>query len=95
MIFATKEPSLQFDRAVSSTVKSFRSLNPQEASNLSPLRIRIVKTKRGDTSFTLSRGMRGLVANPDQAFTALNGLKSGVAIPSGTLVKTITDDVSG
>lgn len=95
MIFATKKPSLKFDRAVSSTVTSFRSLSEREASNLSSLRIRIVKTKRGDTSFTLSRSMRGLVANPDQAFTALNGLKPGQAIPSGTLVKIITDDISG
>ena len=95
MIFATEKPNLKFDRAVSSTVTSFRSLSETEANNLSPLRIRIVKTKRGDTSFTLSRSMRGLVANPDQAFTALNGLKPGKAIPPGTLVKIITDGVSG
>lgn len=95
MIFATKQPSLQFDRAVSSTVKSFRSLTHQEADSLLPLRLRIVKVKRGDTAFSLSRSMRGLVANPDQAFRALNGFKSGEAISPGMYVKTVTDDVSG
>lgn len=95
MIFATQKPSLQFDRAVSSTVKSFRSLSPQEALSLSPLRIKIVRVKRGDAIFSVSRSMRGLVANPDQALKALNGLKEGDTISPGMYLKTITDDVSG
>lgn len=91
MIFATKQPTTQFDRAVSSTVSSFRSLSDQEARGLSPLRIAIVRVRPGDTVFGLSRGMRGLIANPDQAFRALNGLADGEQPAPGNLVKIITD----
>lgn len=94
MIFATKNPTIEFDRAVSATVSSFRSLSPQEARNLSPLRLRIIRTKPGDTSFSLSRNMRGLVANPDQALRALNGLSADEKIAPGVLLKIITDDAS-
>lgn len=95
MIFATKNPSTLFDRAASTTVSSFRSLTAREARGLSPLRIRVVRVRNGDNSFTLSRGMRGLVANPDQAFKAFNGLGRNEQPKPGSLVKVVVDGVSG
>lgn len=95
MLFATLDPNTQFDRAVSSTVASFRSLTQQDVLGLAPLRLSIVRTQPGDTSLTLSRGMQGLVANPDQAFNALNGLGLNEQPQPGTLVKIVTDSPSG
>lgn len=95
MIFATQAPSTLFDRAVSSTVSSFRTLTRTEARNLSPLRIRIVKVKRSDSVNSLSGSMRGLVANPPEAFMVLNGLRRGQKLEAGSLVKVIYDGNSG
>lgn len=95
MLFATLNPNTQFDRAVSSTVASFRTLTPQDVRSLAPLRLSIVRTRPGDTSLTLSRGMQGLVANPEQAFKALNGLSLSEQPQPGTLVKVVTNSPSG
>jgi len=95
MIFATQSPSTVFDRAVSSTVSSFRTLSQTEARSLSPLRIRIVKVKRSDSIQSLSRSMRGLVANPPEAFMVLNGLRRGERPKAGSSVKVIYDGNSG
>ncbi|MEO1067341.1 MAG: M48 family metalloprotease [Pseudomonadota bacterium] len=95
MIFATKNPSTRFDRSVSATVSSFRTLSEREARNLSPLRIKVMKVGRQDTVFSLSRPMRGLVANPDEAFRVFNGLSRRQQPEAGDFVKVIVDGASG
>lgn len=95
MIFATKSPSTTFDRSVSTTVASFKSLSEREARNLSPLRVQIKRVSKGDTVFSLSRSMKGLVANPDEAFRALNGLKRNRQPKPGDLIKVISDNKTG
>ncbi len=91
MIFATKNPDTQFERAVSATVNSFRPLTDNQARELSPLRIKIIKIKQGDTILSLSRAMHGLVTNPTDALRVLNGLNSTDEPKIGSLFKIITD----
>ncbi|MEM8794536.1 MAG: M48 family metalloprotease [Pseudomonadota bacterium] len=93
MIFATKQPSVRFDRAVSATVASFRSLSKSEADALSPLRVRIKRVEPGETVVTLSRSMKGLVANPEEAFRALNGLSRQDRLRTGDYIKVVVDEV--
>lgn len=91
MIFATQAPSTGFDRAVSTTVASFRTLSEREANAVSPLKVRTRTVRAGDTSLSISREMRGIVAAPLEAFLVLNGKEQGERLKRGEIVKVIVE----
>lgn len=72
------------------TVRSFRRLSAAEARALKPLRLRIVRVKRGNTVWSLSRRM----AEKDFAverFRLLNGLGKNQSPKPGQMVKIVTE----
>lgn len=91
-IFASRTPNDGFDAQFRQTLESFRQLTPTERARLQSLRIKIVKSKPGDTPRKLAIGMRGVEPSRRlQFFSVLNGLDPNRAIPAGTPIKLVTD----
>ncbi len=91
-IFASRNPSDSFDRQFRQTVESFRQLTPTERARLRSLRIKVVKSKPGDTPRKLAIGMSGVEPSRRlQFFSILNGLDPNRTIPPDTAIKLVTD----
>ena len=88
-IFANARQTAAFDQAAAAIAGSFRSLSPQEAAAIGPLRVRIVTVRPGDTTQTMAALMRG-VDNPLELFLVLNGIEPGMLAP-GSTVKIVSD----
>ena len=76
------------DEAFRDTVYSFRKLSNAEASQLKPLRIKVVSVKRGDTVESLAKRMAVSDFKAD-TFLTLNGLAPGAKLKPGSLVKLV------
>nr|WP_319384647.1 M48 family metalloprotease [uncultured Roseibium sp.] len=91
-IFASRSPNQRFDTDFRATVDSFRQLTPTERARLQSLRIKVVKTKPGDTPRKLAVGMSGVEPSRRlQFFSILNDLDPNKAIPAGTAVKLVVE----
>jgi predicted Zn-dependent protease len=75
--------------ALAAAAASFRSLPPQEAAKLRPLRIRVHRIARGENVEALARSMPIVAARA--WFDVLNGLEPGDQLRVGDLVKVVTD----
>lgn len=91
-IFASRKPNGAFDREFHETLESFQQLSPTDRARLRSLRIKVIKSKPGDTPRKLAIGMSGVEPSRRLAFfTILNGLDKNKSIPSGTSLKLVTD----
>ncbi len=72
------------------TTYSFRLLTGREVSNLKPLRIKVVRTKHGDTVSTLARVMAGRDGFSEERFKVINDLYGNTQVRPGQRVKIIT-----
>ncbi len=91
-IFASRSPNDVFDADFQRTIESFSQLTPTERARLRSLRIKVVKTKPGDTPRKLAIGMSGVEPSRRlEFFSILNDLKPGAPIPNDTAVKLVVD----
>ena len=89
-IFAAKSKTPETDRSFREALETFRRMSLKEASEVHPLRLKIVTVAANDTVDTLARRM----AQPDHAaerFRALNGLGPHDAVKPGRKVKIVVD----
>ena len=89
-IFANDQASISFDQTAAAIAGSFRELTPLEASNLRPLRVRIVTIGADDTMASLAAQMSGGV-DPTELLVILNGLEPGTLLTPGSRIKIVTD----
>lgn len=91
MIFLTP-PNLtqKLQTDLQRTTYSFQRLTPQQAAEVRPLTVKLVKAKAGDTAESLSRSMP-FESYHREWFEVLNGLSPGQALVPGQTYKTITD----
>lgn len=81
MILAARSLTREIDQRFLQSIRSFRSLAPEELAMLKPLRLSIVRAENGDTIDTMAARMAG-VARAQDLFRQLNnsdksGLKEG------------------
>ncbi|MGI9366281.1 MAG: M48 family metalloprotease, partial [Rhizobiaceae bacterium] len=89
-IVAAPRSSTQLGGISSAITNSFRKMSGSEKAALTPLRIKIVEVKRGDTAENLASRNKG-VARSQQLFNALNGLGAGAKPVLGDKVKIIVE----
>lgn len=90
IIFADRGDGRAIDGALDATLKSFRKLGPAETARLRPLRIDVVRARRGNSAASLAGRIKGTEQRL-QLFRILNGLESGDTIKPGEYYKIITD----
>jgi predicted Zn-dependent protease len=89
-IFATKQRSIESDRAFREAVQSFRRMSLEEAAKVQPLHVALATVRPGDTVEKLARRM----AVPEHAmetFRTINGLAQGETLAPGRKVKLIVE----
>lgn len=91
-IFASRSPNDGFDQDFRKTIDSFRQLTPTERARLRSLRLKVVKTKAGDTPRKLAIGMSGVEPSRRlEFFSILNDFSPNKPIPAGTSIKLVVD----
>ena len=90
IIFADRGDGSAIGTALQSTLSSFRKLMPAETARLRPLRIDIVRARRGDTVSSLAGRMRG-TEQKLKLFRILNGLDNGAGVEAGEVYKIVSD----
>ncbi|WP_299479134.1 M48 family metalloprotease [uncultured Roseibium sp.] len=91
-IFASRSPNQRFDEDFRQTADSFRQLTPTERARLQSLRLKVVKTKPGDTPRKLAVGMSGVEPSRRlEFFSILNDLDPNKTIATGTAVKLVVE----
>lgn len=91
-IFASRAPTDAFDGQFRQTLESFGQLSPTERARLRSLRIKVLKSRPGDTPRKLAIGMSGVEPSRRlEFFSVLNGLNANRAIPAGTSIKLVVD----
>jgi predicted Zn-dependent protease len=91
-IFASRSPNDTFGRDFRQTIDSFKQLTPTERARLRSLRIKVIKTKAGDTPRKLAIGMSGVEPSRRlEFFSILNDLSPNKTIPPGTAIKLVVD----
>lgn len=90
--FITAAPHLSnnFDAVAKSTTQSFHLLSSAELKKLKPLRIRIVRVKRGESVANLANKMQE-IPHKEKLFRIINALSPAQTLQIGTPVKIITD----
>ncbi|MEC9347949.1 MAG: M48 family metalloprotease [Pseudomonadota bacterium] len=79
-----------YDRPFRNTIESFRVLGEREASQLKPLRLRVVTVRRGDTVESLAASMR--IDRMDVArFRTINAMAPDEGVVPGQRVKIISE----
>jgi len=89
-IFAAKSKTPETDHAFRETIETFRRLSLKEASEVKPLRLKIVTVAANDTVDTLSRRM-ALSDHAAERFRVLNGLGPHDGVKAGRKVKLVAD----
>ncbi|MBV9348350.1 MAG: M48 family metalloprotease [Pseudolabrys sp.] len=89
-IFASKQRSLESDRAFREAVSSFRRMSLKEAREVRPLRIKIVTVKTGDTVQSLTHRMAA-VDKPAERLRILNGLGAHEQPKPGEQIKLLVE----
>lgn len=91
-IFASSRPASDYERAFRETLASFRVLTRAERAGMSPLRLRVVPVRAGDTANSLSRRMGGVEPEMRRPlFEILNGLAPGEEVRTNDLVKLVVE----
>jgi predicted Zn-dependent protease len=85
-IFAAKTKTPEIDRSFRETMETFRRLTLKEASEVRPLRLKIVTVGANDTVESLARRMVS-ADHPVERFRVLNGLGAHDAVKPGQKVK--------
>ena len=80
----------EFSTPFRQMIASFRRLGVQQAANLRPLRLRVVKVRPGDTVESLAARMPFNDFRTER-FQVLNGLRPGERLRPGQLVKIVTE----
>ena len=89
LLTAAPRGSSDLDDVANAVRASFHNMTPEEAADLKPLRIRVVKVQPGDTVASLSAQMMG--SNRKLAlFRVLNALPPGAALSVGQDVKIVS-----
>ena len=78
-------------RTLRRTTYSFRLLTERDVTDLKPLQIIVVRTKRGDTISALARMMAIRDRFSEERFKVLNGLTGNTPLNLGQQVKIITN----
>jgi len=89
-IFATKNKSAQADRSFHDAVMSFRRMSLKEASEIRPLRVKVVTVAAGDTPEKLAREM-AVPDRPLEVFRVINGLSASDRLTPGEPVKVVVE----
>jgi len=89
-IFAARKTSPQIDRAFRESVMSFRRMSLKEASEIRPLRLKLVTVRAGDTQEKLAHQMAE-ADHPLRLFRVLNGLAANDALKPGEQVKVVVE----
>jgi len=89
-IFAARKSSAQIDRSFRDSVMSFRRMSLKEASEVHPLRLKIVTIGANDTQEKLARRMAA-ADHPLRLFRVLNGLAANDKLKPGTQVKLVVE----
>ena len=87
-IYAAKDRTPDIDRSFRESIETFRRLTLKEASEVQPLRLKIVTVGGDDTVETLARRMANVDHSIDR-FRVLNGLGPHDAVKPGQKVKLI------
>ncbi|AFR26811.1 hypothetical protein RM11_1113 [Bartonella quintana RM-11] len=89
--FLTAAPhhSQNFEAVAKRTVQSFHSLSTSQLNKLKPLRIRVVRVKKGENVVSLANKMQN-TPHKEKFFRILNGLSPTQTLHTGTAVKIIT-----
>ena len=91
-VFKTKpEDTRRLARTLRRTTYSFRILTANDVFDLKPLRVKVVRTKQGDTVSTFSRMMANGDKFSEERFKVLNGLYRNTALTRGQRVKVIAN----
>jgi predicted Zn-dependent protease len=89
-IFATKQRSIESDRAFRESVQSFRRMSIEEAAKVQPLHLGIATVRPGETAEKLARRM-ALSEHAVETFRTINGLSPGEPLAPGRKVKLIVE----
>lgn len=87
--FVVVTPQGQSMGSLVQTVNSLTRMTDQEATAVKPRRVRLVRTKAGDTPTSLSRQM-AYTDRQLERFLVLNGLAANASLAPGTTVKIVT-----
>lgn len=90
LLFATRAPTAETERAFRQTLDSIRRLTPEEVEAIRPLRVALATARDGDTAETLSGRMAPSVRSLDR-FLLLNGLGRGGPLQAGQSYKIIIE----
>jgi len=91
-MFRTKpQDTNRLSKAFRRTTHSFRILTKREIKALKPLRVRVVRTRRGDTVASMARRMAGNDGFSEERFRVINGLHGNARLRPGQRVKIVSD----
>ena len=90
LIFATTALTDRTDQRFRDSLESFRTITPDEAGKLQPLRLRMVRAGASDTAESLA-GRMALADRPLEWFLLLNGLDRPGALKPGESFKIVSD----
>jgi predicted Zn-dependent protease len=90
-VFLTRPNQTQnLSRSLRQTTFSLRNISDAEARNIRPRRLLIKPVRTGDTAQTFVRMMR-IDDFKEETFRVMNGLKTGVSLRRGKLVKIVSE----
>jgi predicted Zn-dependent protease len=90
LIFAARALTSEADGRFKASIASFRATTPEEAADLKPLRLSIVKAGTAQTAEEIARGM-AIADRPLEHFLLLNGLEAAGPLTPGESYKTIVE----
>jgi predicted Zn-dependent protease len=88
LIFAARALTSEADGRFKAAIASFRQTPPEEAANLKPLRLAILKAAPGQRAEELARGM-AIADRPLEHFLLLNGLEAAGPLTAGESYKSV------
>ena len=89
-IFATKQRSIESDRAFRESVQSFRRMSLEEAEKVQPLHLAVATVRPSDTAEKLAQRM-AVADHALDSFRLINGLVSNETLAPGRKVKLIVE----
>jgi predicted Zn-dependent protease len=90
LIFAARALNDETDARFKGSIASFRQTTPEEANNLKPLRLAVVKAGAGQRAEDVARHM-AIADRPLEHFLLLNGLETAGALSAGESYKTVVE----
>jgi predicted Zn-dependent protease len=90
LIFAARALTGEADGRFKAAISSFRPATPEDANDIKPLRLAIVRANAGQRADELARGM-AIADRPLEHFLLLNGLDAAGALTPGESYKTVVE----